>query len=104
MYVLFAFKRFHSTFWSHVSNEITLLSICIKRIWLSVTDLVRMATVNRSLASEPPIAVVVAGWEPLCTSQPAAALQSHIILPSPQTTLNTSGGKQPSTTHCHEFK
>ncbi|GBN38759.1 hypothetical protein AVEN_230339-1 [Araneus ventricosus] len=40
----------------------------------------------------------------LCTSQPAAALQNHIILPSPQTTLNISGGKESSTTHCQEYK
>ncbi|GBL93120.1 hypothetical protein AVEN_216472-1 [Araneus ventricosus] len=45
----------------------------------------------RDLASEPMIVVVVASWEPLCTSQPVAALQAHIILPSPQTTLNISG-------------
>ncbi|GBL59924.1 hypothetical protein AVEN_178582-1, partial [Araneus ventricosus] len=40
----------------------------------------------RYLAPERPITVVVASWEALCTSQPAALLQAHFVLPSPQTT------------------
>ncbi|GBN17654.1 hypothetical protein AVEN_182602-1 [Araneus ventricosus] len=38
----------------------------------------------RDLASEKLIAVIVSSWEDLCTSQPAAALQVHIILPRPK--------------------
>ncbi|GBN30864.1 hypothetical protein AVEN_205323-1 [Araneus ventricosus] len=57
----------------------------------------------RHLASEPPIAVIVASWEVLCTSQLAAALQAHYILPSPQTTLNIFVGKESSTNHYQEL-
>ncbi|GBM95083.1 hypothetical protein AVEN_111038-1 [Araneus ventricosus] len=67
-------------------------------------DMVHSQLTLRDLASEPPTAVVVASWELLCTSQPAVALQAHIILPSPQTTLKISGGKESSTSHCQEFK
>ncbi|GBM16276.1 hypothetical protein AVEN_195382-1 [Araneus ventricosus] len=47
---------------------------CLKR------DMAHSQLTLRDLASERPIAVVVASWESLCTSQPAAALQAHIIL------------------------
>ncbi|GBM70802.1 hypothetical protein AVEN_127348-1 [Araneus ventricosus] len=67
-------------------------------------DIAHSQLTLRDLASEPPIVVVVASWEPLCTSQPASPLQAHIIPPSPQTTVNISGGKETSTTHCQEFK
>ncbi|GBN91523.1 hypothetical protein AVEN_239949-1 [Araneus ventricosus] len=67
-------------------------------------DMAHSQLTLRDLASEPSISVVVVSWEPLCTSQPAVALQAHIILPSPQTTLNISNGKEPSTTHYQEFK
>ncbi|GBM46624.1 hypothetical protein AVEN_181204-1 [Araneus ventricosus] len=49
---------------------------CLKR------DMAHSQLTLRDLVSEPPIAVVVQSWEPLCNSQPAAALQAHIILPS----------------------
>ncbi|GBL98477.1 hypothetical protein AVEN_111606-1 [Araneus ventricosus] len=67
-------------------------------------DMAHSQLTLRDLASEPPIAVVVESWEPHCSSQPAASLQAHISLPSPQTTWNISGGEESSTTHCHEFK
>ncbi|GBN86554.1 hypothetical protein AVEN_258194-1 [Araneus ventricosus] len=53
----------------------------------------------RYLDSELPIVVLVASWDPLCTSHTGAALQAHKIFTSPQTTLNISGGKESSTTH-----
>ncbi|GBL81948.1 hypothetical protein AVEN_50533-1 [Araneus ventricosus] len=58
----------------------------------------------RELASKRLIAVVVASWEALPTSQPAAPLQALFVLPSPQTTWNISGGKESSTTHCQELR
>ncbi|GBM98876.1 hypothetical protein AVEN_69064-1 [Araneus ventricosus] len=54
--------------------------LCLQR------DMTHSQLTIRDLASERPIAVVVASWEALCTSQPASALQAHFILPSPQKT------------------
>ncbi|GBN83832.1 hypothetical protein AVEN_1284-1 [Araneus ventricosus] len=67
-------------------------------------DMAHSQLTLRYLASGPLISVVMASWELLCTLQAAAALPTHIILPSPQTTLKISGGKETSTTHCQEFK
>ncbi|GBN81771.1 hypothetical protein AVEN_5338-1 [Araneus ventricosus] len=46
-------------------------------------DMTHFQLTLRDLASERPIVVVVASWEALCTSQLAAPLQAHFILPSP---------------------
>ncbi|GBN62791.1 hypothetical protein AVEN_221773-1 [Araneus ventricosus] len=67
-------------------------------------DMAHSQLTLRDLASEPPIAVFVASWEAFSSSQPATALQAHVVLPSPETTLNISGGKESSKTHYQEFK
>ncbi|GBL91627.1 hypothetical protein AVEN_125863-1, partial [Araneus ventricosus] len=46
-------------------------------------DMAHTQLTLRDLSSEQLIAMVVASWEALCTSQPAVPLQAHFILPSP---------------------
>ncbi|GBM39697.1 hypothetical protein AVEN_47504-1 [Araneus ventricosus] len=53
-------------------------------------DMAHSQLTLRDLSSERQVVVVVASWEALCTSQPAAPLQVHFILPSPQATYNIS--------------